>query len=115
MARQLVQTDAVILDELSYLLFPASGDALLFHLISQLNEKTSLIITTNLWKGAKNTSKPKPWCVIEISAYCASRTARVHDEAAAASQPRLLFRLALAGVAVDHRTIDRDEAIHDVG
>ena len=47
-ARQLVQTDAVILDELGYLPFPASGGALLFHLISQLYEKTSLIVTTNL-------------------------------------------------------------------
>ena len=48
MARQLVQADAVILDELGYLPFPTSGGALLFHLISQLYEKTSLIITTNL-------------------------------------------------------------------
>jgi DNA replication protein DnaC len=48
MARQLVQTDAVILDELGYLPFPTSGGALLFHLISQLYEKTSLIVTTNL-------------------------------------------------------------------
>ena len=47
-ARHLVQADAVILDELGYLPFPASGGALLFHLISQLYEKTSLIITTNL-------------------------------------------------------------------
>ena len=31
-----------------YLPFPASGGALLFHLISQLYEKTSLIVTTNL-------------------------------------------------------------------
>ena len=40
--------DAVILDELGYLPFPESGGALLFHLISHLYEKTSLIITTNL-------------------------------------------------------------------
>lgn len=48
MARKLIQVDAVIVDELGYLPFPESGDALLFHLISQLYEKTSLIITTNL-------------------------------------------------------------------
>jgi DNA replication protein DnaC len=38
----------VILDELVYLLFSQSGGALLFHLISKLYKKTSLIITTNL-------------------------------------------------------------------
>ncbi len=48
MARQLTQMDAVIMDELGYLPFPESGGALLFHLISQLYERTSLIITTNL-------------------------------------------------------------------
>ena len=48
LAKQLIYMDAVILDELGYLPFPAAGGALLFHLISQLYEKTSLIITTNL-------------------------------------------------------------------
>ncbi|WP_419606183.1 IS21-like element helper ATPase IstB, partial [Thiolapillus sp.] len=41
--RQLLQVD-----ELGYLPFPESGGALLFHLVSQLYERTSLIITTNL-------------------------------------------------------------------
>ena len=48
LAKQLVLMDAVILDELGYLPFPAAGGALLFHLISQLYEKTALMITTNL-------------------------------------------------------------------
>jgi DNA replication protein DnaC len=48
LAKQLAQVDAVILDELGYLPFPDAGGALLFHLISKLYEKTSLIITTNL-------------------------------------------------------------------
>jgi DNA replication protein DnaC len=48
LAKRLTHSDAVILDELGYLPFPESGGALLFHLISQLYEKTSLIITTNL-------------------------------------------------------------------
>lgn len=48
LARRLIHFDAVILDELGYLPFPESGGALLFHLISQLYERTSLIITTNL-------------------------------------------------------------------
>ena len=50
-ANRLTQVDVVILDELGYMPFPKSGGALLFHLVSQLYEKTSLIITTNLHCG----------------------------------------------------------------
>jgi DNA replication protein DnaC len=38
----------VILDELGYLPFSPSGGALLFHLLSKLYERTSVVITTNL-------------------------------------------------------------------
>lgn len=48
MANRLMHTDLVILDELGYLPFSQAGGALLFHLISKLYEKTSIIITTNL-------------------------------------------------------------------
>jgi len=41
----------VILDELGNLSFPDPGVALHFYLISQIYEKTSLIITTNLILG----------------------------------------------------------------
>ena len=38
----------VILDELGYLPFSQAGGALLFHLLSKLYERTSVVITTNL-------------------------------------------------------------------
>ena len=47
-AEGLTKLDLVILDELGYLPFSASGGALLFHLLSKLYERTSVVITTNL-------------------------------------------------------------------
>jgi DNA replication protein DnaC len=47
-AEALTKLDLVILDELGYLPFCVSGRALLFHLLSKLYERTSVVITTNL-------------------------------------------------------------------
>jgi len=47
-ANRMVHVDLLILDELGYLPFSQAGGALLFHFLSKLYEKTSLIITTNL-------------------------------------------------------------------
>ena len=48
LAAQLARMDLVVLDELGYLPFARSGGQLLFHLVSKLYERTSVIITTNL-------------------------------------------------------------------
>ena len=48
LANKLLYVDLVILDEMGYLPFTQSGGALLFHLLSKLYEKTSVVITTNL-------------------------------------------------------------------
>lgn len=48
LANRLMYANLVVLDELGYLPFSQAGGALLFHLISKLYERTSLIITSNL-------------------------------------------------------------------
>jgi len=48
LAASLTQVALVVLDELGYLPFPLAGGQMLFHLLSKLYERTSVIVTTNL-------------------------------------------------------------------
>lgn len=48
LALRLMYVDLVILDEMGYLPFSQAGGALLFHLLSKLYERSSVVITTNL-------------------------------------------------------------------
>ena len=61
LAERLLRLDLVVLAELGYLPFSPSGGALLFHLLSKLYERTSVVITSNLsfseWAGVFGDAK----------------------------------------------------------